>query len=900
MGLPVPQPHLMISSHHPGSNGDGLTGQCPTPGARQRERFSRDSPLAVYLPALVVAAGCGCARPPGPARDRALADDRPRASAWVIGRESERLESPTAAGQIGDIRMENGSLVAIVSRQPPVRGFALTGGNLIDLAPVGGGEDLLNEVTLYLADEFPRQGRYRSVEVTAPGGSGPGRPPIGAAGSTSEAEVDAAVVTARGVDSREPRISIETAYILRPGAPWITIRSRFSITGTTAVRGYKVGDAIQWGRTRAIAPGVAESLAGRRVLATWLAAVGDGTSYALVADRGARFEAFSGSTWTDPIGATADLLPGHPFEYVRHVVVGRGDTASLAPSVFSILGEQPGLIAGRVHAGGKPVGNGTVHVADDAGRLVGLAATSSGGRFAIELLPGRYRVSAEAPGRTEDGERAGRVVEVGSGTPATVDLALGPRSALQWAFTGPDGAPMPIKVTVTGVGGTGDPDLGPVFRARAGRFVLSPTGTGELPLGPGHYRVFATRGPEFERFAADVEIAPGETVKLAGRLARAIDTPGFISADLHQHAAPSFDSGVSLEDRVLSNAAEGVEVLVATEHNVLVDYAPVVARLGLGRFLTSIVGTEATTHSVGHFNGLPLQLDPRSPRGGMIDPEGLAPDDIFKVLRQLGAPGIPPYVQANHPRADRRIGYFTLMGLDANTGLARDSRFSADMDGLEVVSFGHADDTEKVLADWFSLLRRGRRITGAGGSDSHTIADRDVGWPRTFVCTATDAPDRLDVAAFTAALREGCATVSGGPFLVLRSGAVRMGGLAAATAGRAAVEVAVESASWIPADRLRVFVDGRPRVTLRLPGGQTRFAIRLAVPCPHDCFILAAADGDTDLGPVLAHTAESTPRPIAVTNPIYFDADGDGVFRPGQKQAAGGSGSPGVGTHQRN
>src|SRR5262245_58352055 len=223
-------------------------------------------------------------------------------------------------------------------------------------------------------------------------------------------------------------------------------------------------------------------------------------------------------------------------------------------------------------------------------------------------------------------------------------------------------------------------------------------------------------------------------------MSRVVDTRGFISADLHQHAAPSFDSGVSLTDRAVSNAVEGVEVLVSTDHNVVTDYRPVIAAQGLGRAVVSIIGTEATTHSVGHFNAFPLMYSPGKLRGGMVDPEGLTPRQIFEYLRGMRVAEIDPVIQVNHPRSGKITGYFDIMWLDPKSGDARDPRFIPDFDAVEVMTFGKTQETDAAIDDWFALLDRGLKITATGNSDSHSISFREVGWPRTFVCVENDDP----------------------------------------------------------------------------------------------------------------------------------------------------------------
>lgn len=816
---------------------------------------TRGSPLPPLL-GLATLAVAAC-RPASPE----VAESRVR----VIETPQELLWGPAATGAIGDFMLDNGLVLAVVSHDAATSGFAASAGNLVDLAPLPDGEDHLNEVFMYLDDEFPRQATYHTIRVVERGG---GR--------------KAARVRAVGVDTGNDALRVETDYILEPGAHWVTLETRVTNTASTTYPKYEIGDAVQWGRTEHMAPGEGFDLPGRRVNVDWLCGLGEDTSYAFVPDGPGRFDTFNGSMWSDPIGMVADLPPNTPVTYRRHVVVGRGDTASLAGYVAKLRGDTTGRLTGRVTHGGEPVRDAQVWVMSAEGnKIAGVARVDRDGWYAIELAPGRYRARAEAPGRTSVSSGDGDRTLTPGGTEA-LSFDMGAEGTVAWRIEGHDGRAPPVKVAILGRGETATPRLGPSFQAGgAEEYVLSARGVGEMKLSPGTYEVVVSRGPEFELIRQEVKVEAGATVLVQGKLQLTVQTPGFISTDLHQHAAPSFDSGISLPDRALSNATEGVEVLVATDHNAMTDFRPVIAAAGLGRVVYSIVATEATTHSVGHFNALPMQLQPGKPRGGMVDVEGWTPRQIFDFVRGLAPPGAETFIQVNHPRAGK-TGYFDLMKVDPKTGVAADPRYITDYEGVEVVVMGKHDETARAMEDWFNLLRQGHRITGTGTSDSHTISLRPVGWPRTYVCVEDDTPPRLDVAEFTHALRAGCATVSNGPVVTIHSGETRMGGLAAAPTGDLEVDIEVRAAGWIGTDRILLYVDGKVAEELPIAPERTqvRYRGRRKVHCDADCFVVAWVDSNETLEPVIARRQHIYPLPVAVTNPIYVDVDGDGRFNP--------------------
>ena len=182
----------------------------------------------------------------------------------------------------------------------------------------------------------------------------------------------------------------------------------------------------------------------------------------------------------------------------------------------------------------------------------------------------------------------------------------------------------------------------------------------EVALAPGRYRVLAGRGPEFSVTEAQLEVVAGERATLAiDAPVRAVETPGWITADLHVHAAPSDDSAVPLAARVAEFVAEGDEVLVATDHDNVTDYGPVIRELQLASAIASVVGQEVTSsvstpeapHTFGHANAFPLPRRPQESRHGAIRSEGRRLREVVADVRALGGDRI---VQLNHPRLRRR------------------------------------------------------------------------------------------------------------------------------------------------------------------------------------------------------------------------------------------------------
>src|SRR5690606_18283451 len=174
------------------------------------------------------------------------------------------------------------------------------------------------------------------------------------------------------------------------------------------------------------------------------------------------------------------------------------------------------------------------------------------------------------------------------------------------------GKPLAAKLSFKGVSLTQTPDFGSTGGlGGANRFVWSGTGDFERTLPPGKYEVMATAGFEREAKVWKVEIRSEQTAELVGDLPRAYASPGWISADLHLHQTPSPDADIACGTRVISVAAEGVELASGTDHYVVSDLGPSITHLRdsgkLATPLRSMIGSEISTvgNLFGHFNLFP-------------------------------------------------------------------------------------------------------------------------------------------------------------------------------------------------------------------------------------------------------------------------------------------------------
>ena len=407
-------------------------------------------------------------------------------------------------------------------------------------------------------------------------------------------------------------------------------------------------------------------------------------------------------------------------------------------------------------------------------------------------------------------------------------------------------------------------------------FLVTASGRDLKTLPVGEYQVFVSRGTEYSLDQQKVKIEKNKTAYLNSTLERIVDTSGFVSADFHLHLQ------FAMRDGAITTAAEGIDFLTATDHNILKDYAPHIRALGLERFITSVVGSEIDT-AFGHFNSFPLKLD----RWGRKEFRHSirTPGEFLRIVRQ--EPG-EQVVQVNHPRrwkSSPTSGYFDER-INKKTGNFDYPYFETGFDTVEIFNaitdkkegtFGRNELVEQKLKDWYQLLNRGILIAGVANTDAHRYPEDSIGYPRNYVVSSTDNPWEIKPNNVVQSVKNRAVTSSLGPYIQLTGNGSPVGSVITDLDQSVSLRMEIQSPPWIPVEKLEVIANGKLIKTYSIPSPEKdkawKFSTELVVECTRDTWYLVIASSQKPWSQPFQNY-----RSFSFTNPIFVDVNGNGYF----------------------
>lgn len=488
------------------------------------------------------------------------------------------------------------------------------------------------------------------------------------------------------------------------------------------------------------------------------------------------------------------------------------------------------------------------------------------------------------------------VIEAGSQAPDDIwlgDIRLDPRppsEALAAAtvkveiISAENGKPLPGRITIVNADGAlaALANVSNATHAVRPGVVYTAEGLAEIRLPLGRYTLFAGRGFEYGVARAEVTLESGDVVSKQLAIAREVATPGLVSCDTHCHTFTFSRHGdATLAERLVTLTGEGIELPVATDHNLQVDYAPAAAQAGLLKYFTPIVGNEVTTR-VGHFNVFPLAA------GGSIDHNGRSWREVFAAIHQAPRAQV---IVLNH--ADDVHSGFRPFGSARHIELTGE-----DLDGwkleasaMEVINSGALrTDPLELVRGWFGMLNAGVKLAPVGSSDSHDVCRSIIGQGRTYVRVRDDDPGHIDIAAACESFRQGRVMASLGLLAEITVDGRHGAGDLVPADKSVQVSVRVSGPSWTQVEHVALYANGVLVRAADLGGAagsspglkwKNEWTVELA---KQDVYLVAVARGPgvrEPFWPIAKPYQPSSPdwKPyvLGISGAVRIDADG----RPG-------------------
>lgn len=508
-------------------------------------------------------------------------------------------------------------------------------------------------------------------------------------------------------------------------------------------------------------------------------------------------------------------------------------------------------------------------------------------RTCLAVSPGRLR--ADNLLRIERGAAAGASddIRIGEVTlhPQPMAALLGEAVLDVTVVDAASEQPLPARLTIVDASGV----LAPTGTAPAPHLAVRPgvvytsTGAARVALPAGTYTVYAGRGFEYSLAQVEVTLARGDTATRRLSLRRDVPMPGYVASDTHVHTFTHSRHGdATVDERLVTIAGEGLELPIATDHNLHVDYDPPARARQVRQYFTPVVGNEVTTPTA-HFNVFPVAAS-------AAVPDATATDWAVTLDRIFANPDTRVAI-LNHARDDHRgTRPFGPRHHNAAAGANLEGwpmRFNA----MEVVNSG-AIQTDPLLLvrDWMTTLNHGLQVAPIGSSDSHDVTRFIVGQGRTYIRTEDRDPGAIDVDAAVRGVEEGRVLVSYGLVADLSVNGSGPGDFDRSGGEALDVSVRVLAPHWITARRVQLYANGAlvrqaeigTPPTDAVPGVKAQVQWRLPRPA-HDVHLVAVALGDGVDGPwwptarpYQPTSPEWQPYTLGVSGAVWVDGDGDG------------------------
>ncbi|NLL83690.1 MAG: hypothetical protein GX230_05540 [Lentisphaerae bacterium] len=546
----------------------------------------------------------------------------------------------------------------------------------------------------------------------------------------------------------------------------------------------------------------------------------------------------------------AMLIPGDDLFAVRRVAneLGKMEQFPLRIKTVDERGPRAGILI-RLESGRE---------------LYGAGKTGADGVLEIHAPDGLYKLVASTFGEAD------KSVEVRLPEQSELNFSFVEKAWVTATVRDQGGVGLPCKVEFRGLGETPDPQFFNEDGSNlVGNLVYTTDGKLRQEVPAGHYRIIATRGPEYNFAAVEVKLEAGTERAVELNIERVVESSGWVSVDFNTLSARSAftrDHGYlsnTPEGRLLNLVAEQIDFAPTTESNTVADDTPLVKSMGLGEWISVCSGIRLTRDGRKYaFNeqcAFPIPYKKHQQDGGVpqrpqhcsqIDwlrswGSPFPPDDPWEALRNihLGYEKLIVVTQTDNTMAPEHVRNYDLyssMWRDADIAIDwRDKRAffkpllrDSDGDGIpdrishhtaatvhawDVRTLDSLNDPKKRLENdilcWLETVRHGWRLPAVIGSAAHHNF-HGVGRFRSYVRYEGAKPGVIDPVKIMAAVKKGHVFMTTGPFvdlLAVTANSEEVGGpgdMVMAQSREVAVNLTVQAPNWIEVEEVEVLRNG--------------------------------------------------------------------------------------------
>ncbi|HMZ51793.1 MAG TPA: hypothetical protein PK988_05965, partial [Candidatus Sumerlaeota bacterium] len=277
------------------------------------------------------------------------------------------------------------------------------------------------------------------------------------------------------------------------------------------------------------------------------------------------------------------------------------------------------------------------------------------------------------------------------------------------------------------------------------------------------------------------------------------------------------------------------------------------------------------------------------------------PKDAIAALRAL----CPNSVLVAHRPIFPQVGLLTLSGFDTATlSFAQDAPLPFDIDAFQIWEGKRQAIINNSYLSWMQLSLLQDKVTPVAYSMSAGTYGEEIGYPRLYIRSSESDPQKLNLDELSRNIKQGKVQITNGPFIEMKVNGAEPGDIVTAKDKTIQLELKVYTPSWANVSSITISMNGALSRKIMLPAGSVDAESGIVYPSPtnskpedsnmklqvhKDSIMTVIVEGDEALPqdpvnpffvPLRDPKAMRGQYSFAMAQPVFIDADGDGLVKP--------------------